>query len=895
MSPNTSEEKPPTEGDEEIPDTTLEEDGEQPHLSVQEPARQPAEDEETMRRNSPLKSVLPKEDVAGEPPSHISEAQGSYAQSSLAASHPDPFAAPSQTTGAALPPLIRARSQKRLQGVLRRLEQGQSICSEACHVHGTCDEMTGHCNCPITHKGADCDIPTMPACHLDNDGIRTMDVSIITTQGFYSAAEYSTPGRDAWAGPVPCACLLQAIQVYAGAEADWTQQSQLPPIRSWAHVICAKIDPQVHAGKFLATPEKYLSSLQPWGRLAVGYINACDLPHKPAVIPMLVNTTHFPPEHEGGRRRPWPLRAPFRAPFKEPWAHLEHLAAAINATELASSGGAGRAIPESRLPVDVKRCSQQCGGRGWCAARQVRKPSMDQAAAAIDGLDRAAAIEPAGAADASCVCFAGHERSAMSCGATWRANDHWWGRSPIAGSPRRRSEAPGCPGACSAAGACVGHGFCHCERLRWGLDCSFGAEAVRRELARKDTAGDGPLIYYYNLPPQFRRRPTDSLPDRLYARLQASGLITADADSADYLMLPDAPSACTQMKEMFDWIYESSPHWKKALGVPDASSGEDSRPPRRLMFFSLDERGWHETYTKMMTLFRMNKQLSPSWESYVAPHSKGRQISVLQKFGRRHCARDPKKHTKKCGGYSFRDDLDIAFPLSPEDVIVPTNCKKLEAMLKMRLDPTAITDEWLREDLQKRMEHGKTFFFAGAIFGPEDSEPSREVPYIHHRNRTGYTIINTEARSSYPTGKSVDEHEAMRSHIFCMLPIGKGGNYGGRYLNAMINGCIPVITAGADITQAYEEILPWHNFAVIVPLDDIPEKMHLILEDLPMEKLVSMRRELLCATENMLWSSVFSPCLGEKGQNDAFSALMQMLLRRINNQTAQWKSVCARA
>ena len=60
-------------------------------------------------------------------------------------------------------------------------------CPEGCEKHGNCNALTGECSCSLTHRGAACELPTMPACELDSAG-HVINLSLLASESFWCAA-----------------------------------------------------------------------------------------------------------------------------------------------------------------------------------------------------------------------------------------------------------------------------------------------------------------------------------------------------------------------------------------------------------------------------------------------------------------------------------------------------------------------------------------------------------------------------------------------------------------------------------------------------------------------------------------------------------------------------------
>ena len=101
-------------------------------------------------------------------------------------------------------------------------------CPDGCERHGNCNALTGECSCSLTHRGAACEVPTMPACELDSDG-HVINLSLLASESFWCAARAMWAHRAAaWARRVAtyahdCGYRLVCVwlQVAAARRAAW--------------------------------------------------------------------------------------------------------------------------------------------------------------------------------------------------------------------------------------------------------------------------------------------------------------------------------------------------------------------------------------------------------------------------------------------------------------------------------------------------------------------------------------------------------------------------------------------------------------------------------------------------------------------------------------------------
>jgi len=70
----------------------------------------------------------------------------------------------------------------------------------------------------------------------------------------------------------------------------------------------------------------------------------------------------------------------------------------------------------------------------------------------------------------------------------------------------------------------------------------------------------------------------------------------------------------------------------------------------------------------------------------------------------------------------------------------------------------------------------------------------RGTMYLTHRNRTGWVLRNHWE----PKDVRVPLNRGASNSVFCFVPYGQSGGYGGRYVSAVLFGCIPVFFEHSD-------------------------------------------------------------------------------------------------
>jgi len=187
-----------------------------------------------------------------------------------------------------------------------------------------------------------------------------------------------------------------------------------------------------------------------------------------------------------------------------------------------------------------------------------------------------------------------------------------------------------------------------------------------------------------------------------------------------------------------------------------------------------------------------------------------------------------------------------------------------------------------------------TFFYAGTITlarGPLDAT-GRDQLLLFHGNRSGFRVVNTNARlAGGGPPPRLNFAEEMAAAEFCYSPFGQSEGETDRYVAAVMMGCIPVLLTtsrynGSEVpvAQAYDEVLNWRAFAVLLKLSDLP-RLHDHLAMITPEKRHQMRVMLSANWQRLLYSSMYGSYLGEPagdGDFDAFEAMIEVMRRRLH-------------
>ena len=169
--------------------------------------------------------------------------------------------------------------------------------------------------------------------------------------------------------------------------------------------------------------------------------------------------------------------------------------------------------------------------------------------------------------------------------------------------------------------------------------------------------------------------------------------------------------------------------------------------------------------------------------------------------------------------------------------------------------------------------------------------------FRYHRNRSDFLLHDTSGRWPPANGANTTAHTffaaAMRGSDFCLVPLGQSDGDSDRYLPALLYGCVPVFVTPGEV-RPYEELLPWDDFSLrCTDVRTLPA----CLERVSAVKLLTLRRAMGGAWPKLLWTSLHVgdtaarlktvtqragvSYLGEPPEGDAFSALIEVLGRRL--------------
>jgi len=208
-------------------------------------------------------------------------------------------------------------------------------------------------------------------------------------------------------------------------------------------------------------------------------------------------------------------------------------------------------------------------------------------------------------------------------------------------------------------------------------------------------------------------------------------------------------------------------------------------------------------------------------------------------------------------------ELDCYVP--EKDVVVPVDAVVSPSEVAKLPPPGA--------DFPCRTKGYKVLMFMGGSMQNmgrvEYSQGVRQMIARYHANESGFVL---GGRFTF---------DDLRNSLFCLCPSGWG--WGWRLSLAMFTQCIPVIIQ-PNITQPYEEFLPYHDFSLRLTKEDIP-RLPEILRAVPEATLCSMQKALARYYRPLLWQQPF----GEQYPS-AYDLAMLALCRRAKTLSRTWSA-----
>jgi len=334
-----------------------------------------------------------------------------------------------------------------------------------------------------------------------------------------------------------------------------------------------------------------------------------------------------------------------------------------------------------------------------------------------------------------------------------------------------------------------------------------------------------PRIYIYELPPKltssflYHHHPHQYnsiyMAGRfLHARLLASEFRTADATEADFFFVPIWGRAAAfgpprqrskYILQTYEYVRQMWPYW-------DLNNGTDH------LWVITDDHGACDEFNDMKMVKSIENSIFITHFGYTG--------------GRRAYG-----HPTNAG--CFREGHDVVIPPP-----IPARPE------------FAITANALRYS-----DRPTLFFFGGdaRMKGSEMYEWGGRngmdgVPvYSHGVRQLVVQSLSNEPNFTVWAGHQKTYEQDISRAQFCLAPTGAG--WGIRVVEEVTRGCIPVIIQD-NVTQAFEEILPYAKFSVRVSEADIP-RLPEILRNITQSQVQQMRKELSCVWKRLTWSSVY--------------------------------------
>lgn len=787
-------------------------------------------------------------------------------------------------------------------------------CPDGCERHGNCNALTGECSCSLTHRGAACEAPTMPACELDAEG-HVINLSLLASESFWwqlrdvrVGEERRTKPLHRWVGVVPCACVREAVAAFSlqstPSPAEWPEhighlelalqrvvcvvtplaagalwehggeqglRYSYVPVVAWlksypAHSPQLLAEGLVHEEDYLRPKAAHLMRL-PSRRPAPPALPPLELG---SVLPQLGQLTLLPLRRCGARR-----------------CHL----AGWCGQWVSAAAAARQARPGSGPAVAACHCLAAMHGEGEAVRREPRRfsPRHDPGECAPPAAERwrEGDERPRRAREA-------HEIARFDAVHDRLGADRWRVAQPT--KPRTKA----CPNQCLGRGVCA-FGFCHCAKGYWGLDC--GLSLPRAQQLAAETRR--PRIYVYEVPSALRRScGTWALPEDLSDRLLLSPYLEPSPERADLFWLYGCPNGDTVLPAL-RWLKRALPFWNASVREGRA---------RHVVVVGHEE-GWAEVWQLLGRWLAGNGDHANhlhGWDD-LHPASASRQIASIQLSGLSDYAApggarpirgvSPGAPCRVC----FQPGKDVMVPGYPgvmdypDDEGLPAFAYLFEGQpsvpRRARLSDCqriATARPYLRGGKQLAPRHlSPRVFFSGAVQtktrGPGLYEPSRLLLYLCHKNRSkeqDFIVRQTESVtvsvSPWEVERPVDPMPLLRHASMCVVPEGKIGSYGHRSLMALMMGCVPLLTKERYSFNFFHEVLEWRNLSVHVPPMRVPELARLLDEADAHQHVEAMRRAATPLRRRLLWASIYGSCHlgeGEGGDLDAFDTLMEVLRR----------------
>jgi hypothetical protein len=360
------------------------------------------------------------------------------------------------------------------------------------------------------------------------------------------------------------------------------------------------------------------------------------------------------------------------------------------------------------------------------------------------------------------------------------------------------------------------------------------------------------------------------------ARLRQTPHYTADGECADLFLVKNFLGSLRSSEwvlQLFHRIATEYPHWNRTESATRRREGSpSSAPPIRHYILSPCDHGPGDCmYSRDERKERRGGAVP--WEA-INPASPTRRVGFLTLNGA------PGKWNHFHRGLDIRLSPSVSHecgPLCGMHSLRPARARKL----LRRYSPWSPTHSAQQGSPRRRSRElppslrGRRpfrLFFAGR----STRGGTRHELFRQHSGRPGFLLHDTSGKvwpASPATGRNSSVllntsrpdflPRAMASSDFCLSPLGQMDGDSDRYLPAMLYGCVPVFTCD-DEARPFDEVIDWEAFSIRLPrrasaaahsAEDPVVGLHMLLDGISDERLLSMRRAMSRAWPRVLWSS----------------------------------------
>jgi len=474
-------------------------------------------------------------------------------------------------------------------------------------------------------------------------------------------------------------------------------------------------------------------------------------------------------------------------------------------------------------PVPNWRCPGSCSHRGTCLVPAAVRSEHAREQYPLQG-------ERAG--EPSCVCHRGYVGRA--CEAVSPSEE------PL-GASKYGSLCLNGRG-CSGHGACVAR-FCLCHAGWAGADCSL-PNAPSRPLAppaalpsAQPIGGRRVPIYIYPLPTEMslehvymrdmlRRGQYYANLMFLEALLRDKASVVADPEQAALFFVPVMPMQMAgNLWHPYDFLAQTARHLASEYPFWRRSGGRD-----HIFFLTTDRAGCWKP-------FELNQSIVLTYLGFSAPEAN---------FGfeeRLRWGANPSGPERRNNAYDTREgSVATTLPcyVPGQDVVVPVDTEVKAADQAKSPRPGAPYQCAGRAGKLKLLHMGGSMQNMGRI---EYSQGVRQRIAELHSDEPDFVLGGTF---------TLDD---LRAATFCLAPSGWG--WGWRITLTLLTQCVPVIIQ-PNVTQPFEELLPYEDFSLRLTKEDIPA-LPKLLRAVPDATICRMQTSLAKHYRALLWQKPHGP------------------------------------